>query len=94
MRSQRIVRGNCLGYQVRSRRLHARIDVLEIQKMASAASPQVIQQAFDDYLELGAAFDGLYYVDSVTDELKPGEYKQRFTLTRNGLVSTLPTVPA
>jgi hypothetical protein len=42
----------------------------------------------------GAAFDGLYYVDSVTDELKPGEYKQRFTLTRNGLVSTLPTVPA
>lgn len=42
----------------------------------------------------GTAFDGLYYVDSVTDELKPGEYKQRFTLSRNGLVSTLSTVPA
>ena len=42
----------------------------------------------------GAAFDGLYYVDSVTDELKPGEYKQRFTLSRNGLVSTFSTVPS
>jgi hypothetical protein len=42
----------------------------------------------------GTAFDGLYYVDSVTDTLKPGEYKQSFTLSRNGLVSTLSTVPS
>jgi hypothetical protein len=42
----------------------------------------------------GMAFDGLYYVDSVTHNIKRGEYKQSFTLTRNGLVSIVPRVPA
>src|SRR5271170_1315954 len=42
----------------------------------------------------GPAFDGLYYVRSVTHNLKRGEYKQSFTLGRNGLVSTLNSVPA
>lgn len=42
----------------------------------------------------GYAFDGLYYVQSVTHHLKRGEYKQDFELSRNGLVSTLPKVPA
>lgn len=42
----------------------------------------------------GVAFDGLYYVKKVTSSFKPGEFKQSFTLTRNGLVSTLPMVPA
>jgi len=42
----------------------------------------------------GTAFDGLYYVKSVTHNIKKGEYKQSFTLTRNGLISTLPKVPA
>jgi hypothetical protein len=41
----------------------------------------------------GMAFDGLYFVKSVTHNIKRGEYKQSFTLTRNGLVSTLPKVP-
>lgn len=40
----------------------------------------------------GPAFDGLYYVKNVTHRIKRGEYKQNFTLTRNGLVSTVPTV--
>jgi hypothetical protein len=40
----------------------------------------------------GTAFDGLWYVASVTHDLKRGEYKQGFTLSRNGLVSTLPSV--
>jgi hypothetical protein len=40
----------------------------------------------------GYAFDGLYYVKSVTHHIKRGEYKQDFTLTRNGFVSTVPTV--
>jgi len=40
----------------------------------------------------GVAFDGLYYVKSVTHKIKRGEYKQNFTLTRNGLVSTVSTV--
>jgi hypothetical protein len=41
----------------------------------------------------GNAFDGIYYVKSVTHKIKRGEYKQSFKLTRNGLVSTVPTVP-
>lgn len=43
---------------------------------------------------VGPAFDGLYYVKDVTHKIKRGEYKQSFTLTRNGLVSTVPTVSA
>jgi hypothetical protein len=43
---------------------------------------------------VGPAFDGLYYVKHVTHKIKRGEYKQNFTLTRNGLVSTVPTVNA
>ena len=42
----------------------------------------------------GFAFDGLYYVKSVTHDIKRGEYKQSFTLTRNGLVSITPRVAA
>jgi hypothetical protein len=42
----------------------------------------------------GPAFDGLYFVKSVTHTIKRGEYKQNFTLSRNGLLSTLPRVPA
>lgn len=42
----------------------------------------------------GMAFDGLYYVSSVTHSLKRGEFKQQFTLVRNGLVSITPRVPA
>jgi hypothetical protein len=41
----------------------------------------------------GTAFDGLYYVKSVSSTLKAGEFKQSFSLTRNGLISTLPVVP-
>ncbi len=42
---------------------------------------------------VGPAFDGLYYVKSVKHKIKRGEYKQEFTLSRNGLVSTVPLVP-
>ena len=41
----------------------------------------------------GLAFDGLYYVKSVTHKIKRGEYKQSFELSRNGLMSTLPRLP-
>jgi hypothetical protein len=42
----------------------------------------------------GLAFDGLYYVSQVKHSIKRGEYKQSFNLTRNGLISTVPAVPA
>ncbi|MCW8084273.1 hypothetical protein [Sabulicella glaciei] len=40
----------------------------------------------------GLAYDGLYYVDTVTHKIKPGEYKQSFTLSRDGLISNTPKV--
>jgi len=42
----------------------------------------------------GLAYDGLYYVKSVTHDIMHGEYKQSFTLTRNALIPTTPRVPA
>jgi|SRR5262245_9581008 len=42
----------------------------------------------------GMAFDGLYFVKSVTTTIKRNEIKQSFNLTRNGLVSITPVVPA
>lgn len=41
----------------------------------------------------GLPFDGLYYVKTVTHEIQRGSYKQGFSLARNALISTLPTVP-
>ena len=43
---------------------------------------------------VGPAYNGLYFVKKVTSTLKYGEFKQNFTLTRNGLVSITPKVPA
>ena len=38
--------------------------------------------------------NGLYFVESVTSTLSRGAFKQSFTLTRNGLISITPKVPA
>jgi hypothetical protein len=40
----------------------------------------------------GRAYDGLYYVNNVTHDIKRGEYKQSFNLSRDGLVSLTPAV--
>jgi hypothetical protein len=40
----------------------------------------------------GLAYDGHYYVSSVTHDIKRGEYKQGFSLSRDGLVSLTPVV--
>lgn len=41
----------------------------------------------------GDAFNGLYYVTSVTSTLRRGSFTQSFALARNALLSTLPVVP-
>jgi hypothetical protein len=41
----------------------------------------------------GPYYDGLYYVKSVTHNIKRGQYKQNFTLTRGGTGSSVSTVP-
>jgi len=40
----------------------------------------------------GLAYDGMYYVNSVTHNLKRGEFKQSFELSRDGLISNTPSV--
>lgn len=40
----------------------------------------------------GDSYDGIYYVKQVTHRIKPGEYKQSFTITREGLGSLTPLV--
>lgn len=42
---------------------------------------------------VGTAFDGLYFIKSVTNSIKRGEFKQSFTAVRNGLVPTISSVP-
>lgn len=41
----------------------------------------------------GIGFDGLHYVDSTTHTIEAGQYKQSFTLKRNGLIANIPLVP-
>lgn len=41
----------------------------------------------------GLAYDGFYYVNSVSHSIKRGAYKQRFQLSRDGLISNTPVVP-
>ncbi len=41
---------------------------------------------------VGLAYDGMYYVNTVTHNIKRGEYKQNFTLSRDGLISLTPKV--
>jgi len=40
----------------------------------------------------GITYDGLFYVKSVTHNLKRGSYTQNFTLAREGLISNVPAV--
>jgi hypothetical protein len=40
----------------------------------------------------GAAYDGLYFVKSVTHNIKRGEYKQDFSLSRNAFIPLTATV--
>jgi len=40
----------------------------------------------------GITYDGLYYVKSVTHNIKRGAYTQNFTLAREGLISLTPNV--
>jgi hypothetical protein len=41
----------------------------------------------------GFTYDGLYFVKSVTHSISRGEYKQQFTLRREGLGTRVPLVP-
>ena len=61
------------------------LDVLRYGRMLKARALVGVRGA-------GLAYDGLYYVKSVTHSIKRGEYKQNFSLARGGLVSITPRV--
>ena len=42
---------------------------------------------------VGYSYDGLYYVKQVTHRIRQGEYKQSFTITREGLDTNIQTLP-
>lgn len=42
---------------------------------------------------VGYSYDGFYYVKSVTHKISRGQYKQNFTITREGLGTTTQRVP-
>jgi hypothetical protein len=63
------------------------LDVLRYGRMLKARKLVGVRGA-------GHAFNGLYYVESVTSNIKRGEFKQSFALSRNGLLSTVEKVPA
>jgi len=64
-----------------------RLDVLRYGRILKARKLVGVRGA-------GIAYDGLYYVKRVTSTIKRGEFKQNFDLSRNGLISITPTVPA
>lgn len=41
---------------------------------------------------VGYTYDGLYYVKKVSHSIRKGDYKQNFTITREGLLTTVPVV--
>src|SRR5262249_26625328 len=64
-----------------------RLDVLRYGRILNARQLVGVRGA-------GLGFDGLHYVQKTTHQLKRGEYKQSFTLKRNGIISNLPLVPS
>jgi hypothetical protein len=55
------------------------LDVLRYGEILNARTIVRVQGA-------GITYDGDYYIDSVSHSIKPGSYKQRFTLLRNALL--------
>ena len=53
---------------------------------------QALQAKFVGAKGAGLGYDGMYYVKSVTSTVKRGEFKQSFSLSRDGLVSITPRV--
>jgi hypothetical protein len=66
---------------------NGQLDVLRYGQVLKARSLVGVRGA-------GLAYDGLYFVKSVTHQIKPGEYHQSFQLAREGLISITPLVPA
>lgn len=63
---------------------HAKIDALELAKLVAVATPAAISKAFDDYLDILAAFDGLLAQQAEMDVRSLGRATGRGTATETG----------
>jgi hypothetical protein len=61
------------------------LDVLRYGRVFKARQLAAVRGA-------GTYYDGKYYVKSVTHNIKRGEYKQSFSLSRGGVGSSVSTV--
>jgi hypothetical protein len=62
-----------------------KVDVLRYRHVLKPGAPVGVRGA-------GLIFDGLHFVESVTTNLSSKEFKQDFSLSRNGLLPTTPKV--
>lgn len=99
VRKQRLDEGGGLTYTQALARAQGRTDASADQVLT--ASGELDVSRYGALLQprgvvgvrgAGYLHDGLYYVKRVTHSFQPGEYKQRFTLTREGFGSTTPVV--
>jgi len=65
---------------------------VEGQLDASVYGNALAARGFVGVRGAGYAHDGLWYVKKVSHDIRPGSYKQAFTLTRDGVGSTVPAV--
>lgn len=81
----RDILGFLLGESTAAVTANGSLDVLRYNKFLRARMLVGVRGA-------GAAYDGNYYVDSVTHDIKPGAYTQSFSLSRDGLLARSSTV--
>ena len=79
----------CARHYVRRQRFH---HWLRVARRAALRPASLRSRMMVGVRGAGLAYDGLYYVNSVTHNLKRGEYKQSFNLSRDGLISNTPVV--
>jgi hypothetical protein len=72
----------------------ASMDTVKVEGELNAASygMPLMARGLVGLRGVGFSYDGFYYVKKVTHAIKPGEYKQKFTLVREGTGSTVPAV--
>lgn len=99
VRKVRLENAQALNYAQAFARAQARTDAST--DAVVSASGEVDATRYADVLEarglvgvrgVGYSHDGLYYIKSVKHTISHGAYKQQFTLTREGLGSTVPMV--
>jgi hypothetical protein len=73
-------------------RAEAGLNVAQAMTQAQAETDLLQARGLVGLRGVGYSYDGLYYVKQVATSIRKGEVRQKFTLTREGLGSTVPVV--